>query len=442
MTTSRVFTKNVGKIIEEALRDARIIPVEQPVLGIDFSRGLDALNNIAKHWQTQDINLWLKEEAVLPLNVGQSKYLLGPNGDECANADEFFNTTLGAAHVVTDTVITVTSSTNMIAAANILTTDPTLSTQDWTAINSATLSASSSGLLITNVASTAGGADFSLETTIGQTYQVRFDYTLGTSVSCDFSVLNGVTVEDTVNLTATTLNNELVITATTGTITFRVQNTSTTTGETSTVVNLTQVDESTGSRIGIEMDDGSRFWDNVLNVDSSTSIDIVNGLPSAAANLNSVFFYTSIIPRPMRLLSTRYASRITGSEQPTDRWSRQEYFDQPDKDSTGTVNQWYYSPQLTEGELFIWQVAGSVNNILRISYIVPALVYTENTDVLEFPSEFYMALKWAIASDIAPSYGVKPERRLELKQEAFDSLEDALSHDIEFDSMMFQPDFS
>ena len=67
MTTSRVFTKNAGKIIEEALRDSRIIAVQQPVNGSDFERGLDALNNIAKHWQTQDINLWLKEEAILPL---------------------------------------------------------------------------------------------------------------------------------------------------------------------------------------------------------------------------------------------------------------------------------------------------------------------------------------------------------------------------------------
>jgi len=442
MTRSRVLTKNVGKIIEEALRDARIIPVEQPIQGIDFDRGLDSLNNVAKHWQTQDINLWLKEEAVLPLNVGQAKYLLGPDGDECANADEFFTTTLNANQVATDTVITVTSTTDMIAAPNILTTDPTLSTQDWTAINSATLSASASGLLITNVGATAGGADFSLETTIGQTYRVRFDYTLGTSVSCVFSVLNGTTVEDTVTLSATTLNNELKITATTGTITFRAQNTSTVAGETSTVVNLIQVDEVTGSRIGFEMDDGTRFWDNVLNVDSSTSIDIVTGLPSAATSGNSIFFYTTIIPRPMRLLTTRYADSITGSEQPTNRWSRQEYFNQPDKDSSGTVNQWYYSPSLTEGELFIWQVAGSVNNILRFTYIVPAFSYTENTDVLEFPSEFYMPLKWAIAADIGPSYGVKQDRQLVLEAKADQTLDDALSHDIEYDSMSMQPEFN
>ena len=174
----------------------------------------------------------------------------------------------------------------MVAAPNILSTDPTSSTQDWAAINSATLAAAASGLTSTNVGSTAGGADISLDVTVGETYRVRFDYTLGTSSACDFSVLNGATVEDTVNLTATTLNNELTITAVNNTITFRMQSTSTTTGETSTVNALNYVNEATGSFVGFELTDGSRYWDRVLNVNSSA--------------VNSVGF---IIGPPIRLIS-------------------------------------------------------------------------------------------------------------------------------------------
>ena len=245
MTTSRVFTKSVGEIIEEVLRDARIIAAEQPVNGSDFERGLSSLNNVAKSWQSQDLNQWLQEEAVLPLITSQKKYLLGPGGAEAADANLFFNTTLGAAGSATDTVITVASSTNMVAAPNILTLDPTDSTQDWTAINSATLSISS-GLVVTNVSSTAGGADYALATTAGETYRVRFDFTLGTSSSVAFSVLNVSTVAATVTLTSTTPNNELTITASTAEIIFRVQNVSTTTGHTSTTANLEYVDEDTG----------------------------------------------------------------------------------------------------------------------------------------------------------------------------------------------------
>jgi hypothetical protein len=441
MATSRVLTKNAGKIIEEALRDSRIIPAEQPVQGVDYERGLDSLNNIAKFWQTQDINLWLKEEALLPLVTGQQKYLLGPNGAECADANLSFNTTLTAALVATDTVVTVASSADMVAAPNILTSDPTDSVQDWSAINSATLSVSS-GLVITNVAATAGGADYSLATTAGETYRVRFNFTLGTSTSVKFSVLNVATEADSVTLTASGTDNELTITASTTEIIFRIENVTTTTGHTSTTYDLTYVLEGSGSRVGILQTDGTRHWDYVLNVDSATSIDLENGMTSAAADGASVFFYTTKLSRPMRILSMRYASSITGSEIPTNQWSREQYFNQPDKDSTGTVNQWYYSPQITDGELYIWQVANSDDNILRFTYVKAALVYTENTDELEFPSEFYQPLKWAIAADLAPSYGVKPERRMELKQEAYESLEAALAHDNEMASMQIAPDFN
>lgn len=441
MTTSRVFTKNAGKIIEEALRDSRIIAVQQPVNGSDFERGLDALNNIAKHWQTQDINLWLKEEAILPLITSQAKYLLGPSGAECADANDFNNTTLTAALTAANTVITVASSTDMVAAPNILTSDPTDSVQGWSAINAATLSVSS-GLVVTNVASSAGGADYTLATTAGETYRVRFNFTLGTSSSVVFSLLNVATVANTVTLTGSGNDNELVITASTAEIIFRVQNVSTTTGHTSTTFDLTYIEEGSGSRIGILQTDGTRHWDYVLNVDSATSIDIENGMASAAADAASVYFYTTKLSRPMRILSARYASSITGSEIPTNRWAREEYFDQPDKDASGTINQWYYSPQITDGDLYVWQVASSDDNILRITYVKAALVYTENTDELEFPSEFYIPLKWAISADLGPSYGVKQDRQMVLEAKAASTLEEALGHDNEMASMIIQPEFN
>jgi hypothetical protein len=438
-----VLDKTAGKIIEEALRDARIIAAEQPIQDIDNERGIDALNNIAKHWQTQDINLWLEDLAVLPLNVGQARYLLGPNGAECANSDNFFNTTLGADQVITDTLITVASSTNMVAAPDILSTDPTDSTQDWTAINSATL-AVSSGLLITNVGATQGGADYTLAVTVGQTYRVRFDYTKGTSAGCDFSVLNGATVADTVSLAVTTTDNELTITAVNSTITFRVQSTSAVAGETSTVANLQYVDEVTGSRIGFEMDDGSRYWDYVLNVDSATSIDLTTGLGGPATSGDSIFFYTTKIDRPMRLLRNgcTYASTISGSEIPVNRWARSQYLDQPDKTSTGTVNQFTYRPRLTDGELFLWQVAGNVNNVFRFNYVRPASIYGATTDALDFPSEFFMALKWTLAAELGPQYGLPDNRQMVLEAKAAASLEEALSHDTEMDAMLLQPDFN
>lgn len=312
MTTSAVFTKSVAQMGEEALRDARIIPAEQKVKAVDYGRVRDAINNIVTYWQAEDFNLWQRREAVLPLNVGQSRYLLGPDGAECFNADELVTTTLTVAGVALDTVLTIGSSTDILI----------------------------------------------------------------------------------------------------------------------------------GSRVGVQLADNTRHWAAVTAVNSGVEIEIGVGLASAALVGATILAYTNKIPRPLRVPSIRYASTLTASEIPVSKWSREEYFEQPDKLSSGTVNQQYYSPTLTNGELYVWQVAGNVNNLLRFTYTEPALVYSANTDLLDFPSEFYIPLKWAIAAEIGPSYGIPDNRQSTLEVKAATSLEKALGHDNEMASMYIQPDFS
>lgn len=440
MATSKVYTKTAGEIIEEALRDAKIIPAEQPVSPVDYQNGLDSLNNVSKYWQTKGIHLWLQERCVLPLNVGQRVYSLGPSGDPCGYEDSFYSTTLGAAAAASDTTITVASSTGMVAAPDILTSSPVVSTQDWTSVNSGVLSVSS-GLVITNSGANDGGADYSLAATIGQTYRVRFTYTKGTSAGCVFSVLNSTTVEDTVTLTASA-SGELTITASVDEITFRAQNTSSTNAETSTVAALNYVDDVTGSRIGIEIDDSTRFWTYVLDVDSSTQIEITTAMTGAAASGNSVYSFDEQIDRPLKLFNATYASSYSVSEIPINRWSRQEYTQQPVKTSQGTVTNWYYNPTLTDGKFYVWQTASDVENLVRIDVRKPLSVYNDISDTLDYPDEYLMALKWGIAADIGPSYGVKETRQQVIEGKAFETLESALDNDQELDSIYIGPDRS
>lgn len=440
MASSAILTKTVGELIQESLRDARIIPSEQPIHAIDFEKGLTAANNVIKHLQAQGYHLWSETEAVLPLVAGKAKYLLGPGGDDVAEADSFFNTTTTLAHITTDTTITVASTAGMVAAPDILDFDVTASTQDWTAINSATLSVSS-GLVVTNGAASAGGAEFSLDSTVGQTYKVRFDYVKGSSVGMLFEVLNGVTVEDAVTLTATG-SGELTITAVLTNIVFRATNTSAVITEDSTVSSLNFVDTETGSRIGIELDNGTRDWTFVLNVPSLTTVDILDGLTDDSASGLSVYSYVNAVDRPLRISSSRYADTITGSEQEATKWSRSEYFNQPDKLTTGTVNQFYYDPQLGQGSLYVWPVAGNVNNILRFTYDRPLLISSNAEDPLDMPSEWFVAMKWAVAAAVGPQYGVKGEAYIFLKQNAAETMREVLGFDEEETDFQLQPDFT
>jgi len=439
MTISRIYTRTAGEIITEALRDSKIIASEQPVSSADYSNGLNSLNNVSKFWQTKGLHLWLMERAVLPLNVGQKIYDLGPDGDPCGYEDSFYDTTLGAAAAAAAITLTVASTTGMVAAPDILDSDPTDSTQGWTATAS-TLSISS-GLRVTNSGNDNGIAEYSLDATPGQTYRVRYGFTLGTS-GATVSVLNGASVADSETFIASSASNELTITAVNDTIIFKVFNTSAVVTQYSTVYDLQYVDEETGSRIGIELDDGTRQWSYVLDVNSATSVEIIDGLTDDAASGNSVYSFTEQIDRPLKLFNFMYGSSIGASGVPVNHWSRQEYMQQPDKSSQGTVVNWFYNPTLTSGLLYVWQTASDVENVLYFDVRKPLAIYNDISDELDFPSEYLMALKWGIAADVAPSYGVPDNRQLLLEQKASDALEAATDNDNELDSIYLSPNYS
>lgn len=450
--TSEVFTLTAGQIITNALLDARIIAAEQPIKPKDLANGLQAMNLVFKHWQAQGIHLWSERQALLPLITGQRKYILGPTGDDIAVASTFFSTTLTAAAVVADTVLTVAATSGitsegqaitMIGAPDILATNPAITTQDWTTINSGTISASAAGLLLTNVGANAGGAELTLVTKIGTPYQVDISYTQGTSATAVFTIEDSIGAfvpPVTVTLPATGTAS-LSFTARDTATTFRFQNGTAVNGETSTLASVNYLDKTSGNRIGVQLDNGLRFWDNIVTVDSVTQVTINNGLPSSAAIANTVYSYATEIARPMRVLSAQFGETLSASEIPTRKWSEQQYFNQPDKDSSGTVVNWYYKPSLGNGELYIWQVANSVNQVLRFTYVDVITIPTDTTDPLDIPSEWYMPLKWALAAELGPGYGLPDNRQGVLELKATNTLEEVLGFDVERESMSIQPDF-
>ncbi len=441
--TSPVLNTTARQIIESAFRAAGITPQRQAIKDYETERGLETLNFIIKHWQAQDIHLWSKAEAVIPLITGQRKYSIGPNGDEISDADNFFFTNIEVDQIATDTVLSIFDTTGMVEPSRILSFSPTDATQDWTAINSATLASDGEKLTVTNGAAVAGGAEYTLETTTGQEYIIDFDYELGTSAGCTFSAVSGA-VLDTATLVASS-SDQLRFVANSDTVTFRAENVSAVSGEDSTFLNLFYVDIATGSRIGVQLDDDTRQWSNIIDINTAVMpalVTVSEALTDDAAAANIVYSYTAEIARPLRILQTRYGSSVTASEIPTDQWSRSEYFDQPDKDSKGTVVQWYYSPQLTNGDLYVWQTAASVNNVLRFTYTRPLDISINMIDAPDIPSEWVNPLKWNLAKELAVEFNQPQGVYDRLNERAINTLDLALAYDEERDSMTIVPDYT
>ena len=435
-----VLTVTAQEIVNGALRLIGEVDANQATDAVQMQDGLEALNFMVKSWQAQGLHLWTKTEGVIFLDVGRTDYKLGPTGDEAGNADDFVNTEMAVAGVTNDRTLTLDSTTGMEGASDILSSDPSESTQGWTVV-AGTLAIVATSLVVSNAAAAAGEVERTITgLTVGRTYRVISGFTKGLSPSVTYSMKDGATVLGTETLTATgTSKFEFIATQTSHTLEVLNGDTAATNDTTTTSIQI--LDNTTGDLIGIRLDDNTRQWTEIVEVLSSTQVFNADGLTGASAINRSVFSVPELLPRPVRILQLRRDKIDSTDEIEANQWSREEYFAQPNKSSQGTINNWYYSPQLTDGRIYVWQTANDVDQIARFTYERPIDITVNTSDNPDFPSEWFRTLKYNLAPEIGPEYRIPQDRLRELEIKAAELLENSLGFDFETDSMDMQPDF-
>ncbi len=196
-----------------------------------------------------------------------------------------------------------------------------------------------------------------------------------------------------------------------------------------------------GDYIGIEISNNVRQWALIDSVDSLTQVTIDTPLTGDASSGNSVFTYTTKIDRPMRILSFRRNIFGTDDELEMYAWPRNKYFNQTNKNSQGTPINAYYSPQLTDGIVYIWQTASSVNQLLRFTYEKPLDDIDLETNNLPFPVEWLEPISDNLAARLGVIYqGQIPANTLSMIQQIADrSLKNILEWDEEMESLNMYP---
>ena len=196
-----------------------------------------------------------------------------------------------------------------------------------------------------------------------------------------------------------------------------------------------------GDKIGVELDDKTRHWSTISIINSATQVTIATGIPSASKLGSTVFTFTNLVQRPNRILSCRRKTFADDNEIPVLTWSRDEYFNQVNKISQGTVVNCYYSPQLTNGRMYVWQTASSVNDFLRFTFERPLEDIAQGTDNLDFPVEWLEAIIYGIAFRLTDDYSTPFAKADRIGQKAESFLDDLLGWDEEMTSLNLQPDF-
>jgi hypothetical protein len=195
-----------------------------------------------------------------------------------------------------------------------------------------------------------------------------------------------------------------------------------------------------GDFIGVELASGSRHWSTISSISAGVSVTIAVGIVTAASIDASIYTYTTKIDRPVRILDVRFATTQLNDELIVSQESRQRYYQTPNKTSTSSnVSCWYYSPQLNNGKLSVWSPVVTCVPLLRFTFVKPQYVNSDQSEQVLIPSEWYLPFKWAIASELAVTYGIDPNRLVAIAQKAETTLQQALSNDAEIEYFSIQP---
>lgn len=158
--------------------------------------------------------------------------------------------------------------------------------------------------------------------------------------------------------------------------------------------------------IGIKQDDGTRHW---AQVTATSPVTLDTALTANAASGNNVVFYTTKIGKPLRVPHVR--RNVSGIDTEVMQCGREDYFNLPNKTSTGQSVQYYYNPKLNNGTLYLWPIMSDVDYLIKFTYYQEINLFTTTATDADFPDEWVEALAYNLAIRLAPDYGfgVPPE---------------------------------
>jgi len=200
----------------------------------------------------------------------------------------------------------------------------------------------------------------------------------------------------------------------------------------------TDDDITNGDVIGIVLDDETIHWTTVNGVPAANVVTLTAALPSAAAIDNHVYNYTSIAQRPITIKGARLRDS-SGNETPVNILTREEYFNQSNKTSSGRIVACYYDPQINNGVLYVWQPSNNVSDTLHLTVQRQVADFDTSTDNADFPEEWLECIIWNLAARLMTRYGVDAQTKAEIGATADKMLEEAEDFDRE-DSIRFVPD--
>jgi hypothetical protein len=193
-----------------------------------------------------------------------------------------------------------------------------------------------------------------------------------------------------------------------------------------------------GNQIGIQLDDGTIFWTTVNGAPAGVVVTLANVLTDSARVGLDVFAYDVNIPRPLRVPLARRHNIVSKLDTPLTPLSRRNFHDLPNKDQPGgSVNSWWYDPQLVRGILNIWQMPDVVRDLIKFTWYKPIYDFNAAADTPDLPQEWILTLMFNLAVTIAPGHDVPEKKFQQLVTQGASYLDEVSGWDREPESVEF-----
>ena len=151
----------------------------------------------------------------------------------------------------------------------------------------------------------------------------------------------------------------------------------------------------------------------------------------------------ALTPKPYKVLSIR--RRLSNIDVPLTQLSYEQYFDLPNKASTGVPNSFAFNPQRTTGTVYLWPTPDSnfvTNGSLRYTYTRQIEDVDSLDNDLDVPQEWFEALCFSLADRLAIKYpAVDAQQRADLKERAAILYQGLVDFDQEDTSLFLSPSF-
>ncbi len=115
-----------------------------------------------------------------------------------------------------------------------------------------------------------------------------------------------------------------------------------------------------------------------------------------------------VSPRALRILECRY--RLNGIDVPMTMFSRQEYYDQPNKTTSPSIPvNFYFDPKVDIGTLYLWpcpSASAALQYTIHLTYVRFLDIMDASNQTLDIPQQWIEAVTWNLARRLMTQFPV------------------------------------